>query len=67
MLRRDLAAAYLGMSPSTFDAERKSGRLPVPIAITAGLEAWHRGDLEGWVEDRRVAQTGEINPWDAEP
>ena len=67
MLRRELAAQYLGMSPSTFDAERKAGRVPKPVKITTGLEAWHRGDLEAWAEDRRaaVANAPHPNPWDA--
>jgi predicted DNA-binding transcriptional regulator AlpA len=65
LLRREWAAAYCGMSPSTFDNERKAGRVPEPISITAGLEAWHRGDLEAWAEDRRAGQSGANNPWDA--
>lgn len=65
LLRRELAASYLGMSPSTFDAERKGGRVPKPLPITAGLEAWHRGDLEAWAEDRRAAAEITPNEWDA--
>lgn len=67
MLRRELAAQYLGMSPTTFDAERKAGCVPKPVSITAGLEAWHRGDLDAWAEDRRAAAANapKPNPWDA--
>ncbi|WP_431282744.1 helix-turn-helix transcriptional regulator [Humitalea sp. 24SJ18S-53] len=67
MLRRELAAQYVGMSPSTFDAEAKAGRLPKPIATTGSLKAWHRGDLEAWAEDMRAAASGETeaNEWDA--
>lgn len=67
LLRRELAAQYLGMSPTTFDGERKAGRAPKPVRMTNGLEAWHRTDLEAWVEDRRAADhIGQANPWDAE-
>ena len=66
LLRRELAAQYLGMSPTTFDAERKAGRAPKPVRMTPGLEAWHRGDLEAWAEDRRAVEGGpQTNPWDA--
>lgn len=65
LLRRELAAQYVGMSPSTFDAERKAGRAPKPVRMTASLEAWHRADLEAWAEDRRAAEHGaQPNPWD---
>jgi predicted DNA-binding transcriptional regulator AlpA len=67
LLRREWAAAYLGMSPGSFDAECRSGRMPAPIATTGTLKAWHRGDLESWAEDRRAAQTLASNPWDADP
>lgn len=66
LLRRELAAQYLGMSRTTFDAERKAGRIPKAVPITAGLEAWHRGDLDAWAEDRRMAAEAAAtsNPWD---
>lgn len=65
MLRRDLAAAYLGMATSTFDAECRAGRLPQPVPITAGLNAWHRQDLESWADNQRATIAGEMNEWDA--
>ena len=63
LLRREMAALYLGMSPSTFDGERRAGRAPQPIRMTASIEAWHRADLEAWVEERRASTAGP-NPWD---
>jgi len=68
LLRRDLAALYLGMSPSTFDGEVKEGRIPQPVQITGTLKAWHRMDLDAWAEDRRAVSAGEHvpNPWDDE-
>lgn len=65
MLRRELAASYLGMSPSLFDTEFRAGRLPKSVSITAGVRAWHRADLEAWAEDRRSIADGEANEWDA--
>ncbi|WP_160122434.1 phage portal protein [Rhodovarius lipocyclicus] len=64
LLRRELAASYLGMSPSAFDAERRAERMPAPIRVTAGIEAWDKADLDGWIEDKRVAQGATPNPWD---
>lgn len=66
LLRREMAALYIGMSPSTFDAERKAGRVPKPIQITNGLDAWHVSDLEAWAEDRRAAMQASVgaNEWD---
>lgn len=65
MLRRDLAAAYLGMATSTFDNECRAGRVPKPVPITAGLSAWHRQDLEAWAENQRATIAGETNEWDS--
>lgn len=64
MLRREQAAAYVGMSPSAFDAEVKAKRIPAPIPTTDTLKAWHRGDLEAWAEERRAAADHAPNPWD---
>lgn len=55
LLRRELAASYLGMSPSTFDAAVKDGTLPRPVPLVASVKAWHRADLEAWADDRRAA------------
>ena len=67
MLRRELAAAYVGLSPSTLDTEVKAGRLPAPVRTTPSLHAWHRASLDAWAEDRRAAALGEHeeqNPWE---
>lgn len=62
MLRRELAAAYVGMSPSTLDAEAKAGRVPAPVPMTPSLKGWHRADLDAWAEDRRAAAAGHDTP-----
>jgi predicted DNA-binding transcriptional regulator AlpA len=67
MLRRELAALYLGMSPSIFDAAVKAGELPRPVPLVGTVKAWHRVDLEAWAEERRAAADAGAagNPWDA--
>lgn len=64
MLRREMAATYCGMSPSTFDTEVKAGRIPGPVQTTESLKAWRRADLEIWAEGLRAAQAIPVNPWD---
>jgi len=65
ILRRELAAQYLGLSPSTFDTEVKGGRIPKPVKMTETIKGWHRGDLDAWAEDRRHASDNVPNPWDS--
>ena len=65
LLRRELAALYLGMSPSTFDLAVKDGMIPPPVPLVGSVKAWHRGDLEAWAEDRRAAAERPAgNEWD---
>lgn len=62
LLRREWAAAYVGMSPSTFDAECKAGRVPAAIPTAGTLKAWHVMDLAAWAEDRRAAVAVDAGP-----
>ena len=64
IMRRDLAAMYLGISASTFDVEVKARRLPAPVSITNGVKGWDRHDLDQWIEERKAAQASPINAWD---
>lgn len=69
LLRREWAAAYLGLSPSLFDAAVKDGTLPRPVPLVGTVKAWHRADLDAWAEDRRAraeAASGGVdaNQWD---
>ena len=64
VLRRELAAAYLGMSPSLFVREVEAGALPRPVALAGSVKGWVRDDLDAWIEDRRAAQDAPRNPWD---
>jgi prophage regulatory protein len=65
ILRRDLAALYLGMGTTKLDAEVKAGRLPAPLSITPGIRGWDRHDLDQWIEERKAAQAAPVNEWDA--
>ena len=64
ILRRELAAAYVGLSTSTFDVEVKAGRLPRAVSITGTVRCWHRADLDAWADDRREEAGTTPNPWD---
>ena len=64
VLRRELAAQYLGMSPSLFTREVEAGTLPQPIQLVGTVKGWVRDDLDAWLEDRRTAQNGGSNSWD---
>ncbi|MET4487022.1 hypothetical protein [Bradyrhizobium sp. LA7.1] len=44
-LRRADAAAYLGISPSHFDGQRKAGNIPAPRQML-GVSIWDRTDLD---------------------
>ena len=64
VLRRDLAARYLGLGLSKFDEEVAEERLPQPIPIAGSVKGWLRDDLDAWIDDRRGAQNSPGNSWD---
>lgn len=45
LMRRDMAAAYLDLSQSSFDAKVKEGALPAPVAHMSPTR-WRRSDLD---------------------
>lgn len=68
-LREDLAAAYVGLSPSTIRAERAAGRFPAPVPLTAGRQVYLRDALDAWLDQKALpgsAPMGQAdrNPWD---
>lgn len=68
LLRAELAAAYVGMSRSTFDAAVKAGTAPAPApSRVGGIRAWRRAELDAWAGqgDGTPAPAAECNPWDA--
>lgn len=56
-LTEELAAAYLGISPSLFRREWEAGRMPSPIRLTIGRQVWHRGVLDAWLD----AKAGQLS------
>jgi predicted DNA-binding transcriptional regulator AlpA len=58
VLRRELAATYLGLSPSAFDNAVNEGTLPAPVPVYGTVKGWDRADLDAWVENQKTADTG---------
>lgn len=64
-LRAELAASYLGMSRSRFDAAVRDGNLPKPFPTVGTLMVWDKNDLDDWLDDQRArTHAPEINEWD---
>jgi predicted DNA-binding transcriptional regulator AlpA len=61
-LSRSEAAAYIGVSPSLFDAMVKDGRMPRPKRINSRT-VWDRHQLDLAFEALDDHETQ--NPWDA--
>lgn len=61
-LRREAAAAYVGISPGHFDKAVAAGVMPQPVDV-AGVAVWSRRALERAL-DPQAATTP--NPWDAD-
>lgn len=64
VLRREAAAAYVGMSPALFVREVEAGNLPKPIALAGTVKGWVRDHLDSWIDDRCAAQSVAANTWD---
>lgn len=67
ILRREQAAAYVGLRVSTWDAEVAASRVPRPVQVTNGVKGWDRYDLDAWIEERKAMQASaanDANPWD---
>lgn len=63
-MRRATAAAYLGISPSHFDTQRKLGAIPAP-KVMLGVELYDRFVLDRLFGDGLVADNDDTpNPWD---
>ena len=56
ILRRELAALYVGLGATTWDTEVAAGRAPRPVQVTDGVKGWDRFDLDAWIEERKAAQ-----------
>lgn len=60
-LRREMAAAYVGLSASVFDRAVRDGDMPAPAEI-AGIKVWSRRKLEEALDGGPPP----TNPWDDE-
>jgi predicted DNA-binding transcriptional regulator AlpA len=49
-MRIELAASYLGISPSLLRAELVAGRFPAPVRISPGRVVWLKEDLDRWLD-----------------
>lgn len=63
-LRRAQAAAYVGVSPSHFDNQRKAGAVPAP-KLVLGVEVWDRLDLDRLFAALPAHAGNDNNPWDS--
>lgn len=50
VLRRMEAAAYLGVSPGSFDTMVKDGTVPQPKVMTPNIVGWDVADLDAFVD-----------------
>ena len=62
-LSRASAAAYIGISPTLFDAMVKDGRMPSPIRINART-IWDRFKIDDAFEELQGEPVSAVNPWD---
>lgn len=53
-MTREVAAAYLGISPSQFDAEVKAGAWPAPLWSGKRVR-WDRQAIDRWLDSRDAA------------
>lgn len=61
-LRREKAAAYLGVSATKFDSLVRAGQIPPPLDF-AGVKVWDRKALDGVFGD--LPDGDAVNPWDS--
>ncbi len=61
-LCREAAAAYVGVSPATFDKLVSDGRMPAPRRID-GRKVWDKLELDAAFDALPGAE--QTNPWDA--
>ncbi len=54
-LERDLAAAYAGLSVSTFEKEVREDRAPKPRQVAGRRVCWLRAELDAWLHTRPVS------------
>ena len=64
-LREDLAAAYVGIAPSTLRALVAEAKAPAPVRPTSRTPIWRRADLDAWLATLGQSEASSaVNPWD---
>ena len=72
-MRIDVAATYVGISPSLLVAEVRAARFPAAVRLTAGRVVWLKEDIDAWLDakagraeasPRRPADPDPPNEWD---
>jgi hypothetical protein len=64
ILRRELAAIYLSISPTMFDNEVKAGRLPAPLRVAGTVKGWDMRDLDQLIDQWKAEQGAPAETWD---
>ena len=59
LLRREAAAAYLGVSPRFLERRAAAGDGPQFVRLSSRLVAYRQSALDKWLEQRAVASTSE--------
>ena len=62
-LKRELAALYVGVSPSLFDKFVKDGVMPQPLSIPAKRTLWDKWQLDEAITCLRANDEQSENPW----
>ena len=60
---RETAAAYVDLSPATFDKLVKEGKMPAPVRVGV-RKIWLRDELEAALKGLRLSADDSGNPWD---
>jgi predicted DNA-binding transcriptional regulator AlpA len=63
LISREVAAAYVNVSPTTFDAMVKDGTMPKPRRLSGRRKAWDVRALDAAVDNLPVEDNGN-DSWD---
>lgn len=63
LINREAAAAYVNVSPNTFDALVKAGTMPPPVKLTGRRHAWDVRKLDAAIDNLPVDGVGDDDSW----
>jgi predicted DNA-binding transcriptional regulator AlpA len=64
LIRREAAAAYVNVSPTTFDEMVRDGRMPRPKRLAGRRRAWDVRALDAAVDDLDDCNNDNDDTWD---